>query len=185
MLALQNIVLAIAGGLPKSFEGPYQGVVRAGAIVISWDRLLVVLVTVLLVAVLFVFLAQTKTGLAMRAIAQDQGAASLQGININRISATAMCMGCGLAAIAGAVVGPIFAVQSTMGSFALMKGIAVIVLGGLGSLTGAVGGGLIIGLIDGIVPVYTSGYLGSVISFAMVIAMLLIRPQGILGHESK
>ena len=107
------------------------------------------LVAVFLVAVLFFFIKTTKTGTAMRAISEDRVAAGLQGISINRISATAMCMGCGLAAIAGAVVGPIFAVSPTMGSFALMKGIGVIILGGLGSLAGAVCGGFIIGMIDG------------------------------------
>jgi branched-chain amino acid transport system permease protein len=185
MLALQNVMLAIAGGIPKSIRSAFPGVVKISTATISWDRLVIVLVAVLLVAVLFVFVSMTRTGQAMRAISQDRVAASLQGISINRISATAMCMGCGLAAIAGAVVGPIFAVSPTMGSFALMKGIAVIILGGLGSLAGAVAGGFIIGMIDGIVPVLTSAYAASVISFAMVVVILLLRPQGILGHESK
>ena len=143
------------------------------------------LVAVILVALLFIYIKTTKTGMAMRAISDDRVAAGLQGISINRISATAMCLGCGLAAIAGAVVGPIFAISPTMGSFALMKGIGVIILGGLGSLPGAVCGGFIIGMIDGIVPLYTSAYLASVISLAMVILILLVRPRGILGHESK
>ena len=185
MLALQNVMLAIAGGIPKSIKSPFPGVVQISGTTISWDRLIIVIVAVLLVAVLFFFVRMTKTGKAMRAISEDRVAAGLQGISINRISATAMCMGCGLAAIAGAVVGPIFAVSPTMGSFALMKGIGVIILGGLGSLAGAVCGGFIIGMIDGIVPLYTSGYAASVISFAMVILILLVRPQGILGHESK
>ncbi len=185
MLALQNIMLAVAGGISKSIKSPYPGVVRIAGTTISWDRLIIVLVAVFLVAVLFFFIKTTKTGTAMRAISEDRVAARLQGISINRISATAMCFGCGLAAIAGAVVGPVFAVSPTMGSFALMKGIGVIILGGLGSLPGAVCGGLIIGMIDGIVPLYTSAYAASVISFAMVILILLVRPQGILGHESK
>jgi branched-chain amino acid transport system permease protein len=185
MLALQNVMLAIAGGIPKSIKSPFHGVVQASGITISWDRLTIVLAAVFLVTVLFFFVRMSKTGHAMRAISEDRVAASLQGISINRISATAMCLGCGLAAIAGAVVGPIFAISPTMGSFALMKGIGVIILGGLGSLAGAVCGGLIIGMIDGIVPLYTSGYAASVISFAMVILILLLRPQGILGHESK
>jgi branched-chain amino acid transport system permease protein len=185
MLALQNVMLALAGGIPKSIKGPYSGVVRIGSATISWDRLIIVLVAIVLVGALFIFIRMSKTGQAMRAISEDRDAASLQGISINRISATAMCMGCGLAAIAGALVGSIFAVSPTMGSFALMKGIGVIILGGLGSLAGAVFGGFIIGMIDGIVPVYTSGYAASVISFAMVILILLVRPQGILGHESK
>jgi branched-chain amino acid transport system permease protein len=185
MLALQNVMLAIAGGIPKSIKSAFPGVVQIHGTTISWDRLIIVFVAVFLVAVLFIFISMTRTGKAMRAISEDRVAAALQGISINRISATAMCMGCGLAAIAGAVVGPIFTVSPTMGSFALMKGIGVIILGGLGSLTGAVAGGLIIGMIDGIVPVYTSGYAASVISFAMVILILLVRPQGLLGHESK
>jgi branched-chain amino acid transport system permease protein len=185
MLALQNVMLAIAGGIPKSIKSARSGVVMVGSATISWDRLIIVLVAVVLVAVLFVFVHMSKTGQAMRAISEDRVAASLQGISINRISATAMCMGCGLAAIAGAVVGPVFAVSPTMGSFALMKGIGVIILGGLGSLAGAVAGGFIIGMIDGIVPVYTSGYAASLISFGIVILILLVRPQGILGHESK
>lgn len=183
MLALQNVMLAIAGGIPKSIKSNHTGVVRLGYAAISWDRLIIILVAVGLVAALFMFVNMSKTGNAMRAISEDRVAARLQGISINRISATAMCMGCGLAAIAGAVVGPIFTVSPTMGSFALMKGIGVIILGGLGSLTGAVCGGLIIGMIDGIVPILTSGYAASVISFAMVILILLLRPQGILGHE--
>ncbi len=185
MLALQNVMLAIAGGIPKSIKSAFPGVVQIHGTTISWDRLVIVIVAVLLVVVLFVFISMTRTGKAMRAISEDRVAAGLQGISINRISATAMCMGCGLAAIAGAVVGPIFAVSPTMGSFALMKGIGVIILGGLGSLAGAVAGGFIIGMIDGIVPLYTSGYAASVISFAMVILILLARPQGLLGHESK
>ncbi len=185
MLAFQNVMLAIAGGISKSIRGPFSGVVQFSGITISWDRLIIVLVTVLLVAALFLLISTTKTGTAMRAISQDRVAASLQGVSINRISATAMCLGCGLAAIAGAVVGPIFAISPTMGVTPLMKGIGVIILGGLGSLPGAVFGGLIIGMIDGIVPLYTSSYAASVISFAMVILILLVRPQGILGHESK
>jgi branched-chain amino acid transport system permease protein len=184
MLALQNVMLAIAGGIAKSIKSPFPGVVHIYGTTISWDRLIIVLVAVFLVAVLFIFIKTSKTGQAMRAISEDRVAAGLQGISINRISATAMCMGCGLAAIAGAVVGPIFAVSPTMGTFALTKGISVIILGGLGSLAGAVFGGLIIGMIDGIVPLYTSGYAASVISFAMVIVILLVRPRGILGHES-
>jgi len=185
MLALQNVMLTLAGGIAKSFSTPFRGVVRIWGTTISWDRLFIVLVAVLLVAALFILLRLTRTGQAMRAISQDRVAAGLQGISINRISAVAMALGCGLAAIAGAVVGPIFAVSPTMGSFALMKGIGVIILGGLGSLGGAVCGGFIIGMIDGIVPVLTSGYAASVISFAMVILILLLRPQGLLGHESK
>lgn len=185
MLAFQNVMLVIAGGIAKSIKSPFPGVVRIFGSTISWDRVIIVLVAVVLVVVLFVFIKTSKTGAAMRAISEDRVAARLQGISLNRISMIAMGLGCGLAAIAGAVVGPVFSISPTMGTFALVKGISVIILGGLGSLPGAVAGGFIIGMVDGIVPLYTSAYAASVISFAIVILILLLRPQGILGHESK
>jgi branched-chain amino acid transport system permease protein len=118
----------------------------------------------------------------MLAISQDRDGAALQGINIDGISAVAMFLGCGLAAIAGALVGALFSMSPTMGSFALMKGIAVIVLGGLGSIPGAVIGGLIIGLIDGIMPVLTTSHIAGLIGFAAIVMILIFRPQGISGH---
>lgn len=183
MLVLQNVMLAIAGGTPKSFDSPFSGVIRVFGATISWERLIVVLVAVVLLAGLFAFIKMSRTGQAMSAISQDRLAAGLQGIKIHRISAVAMSMGCGLAAVAGALVAPLFTVSPTMGSFALMKGIAVIILGGLGSIPGAVCGGFIIGMVDGVVPVLTTGYAASMISFGAVIIILLLRPQGILGHE--
>jgi branched-chain amino acid transport system permease protein len=183
MLVLQNVMLAIAGGTPKSFDSPFSGVIRVFGTTISWERLIIVLVAVVLLVGLFAFIKMSRTGQAMSAISQDRLAAGLQGIKIHRISAVAMCMGCGLAAVAGALVGSLFTVSPTMGSFALMKGIAVIILGGLGSVPGAVCGGFIIGMVDGVVPVLTTGYAASIISFGAVIIILLLRPQGILGHE--
>ncbi len=119
----------------------------------------------------------------MLAISQERDGAALQGINIDTISAIAMFMGCGLAAIAGGLIGSLFSISPTMGSFALMKGIAVIILGGLGSISGAVVGGLILGLIDGVLPALTTTHIAGLVGFAVIIIILLFRPQGISGHE--
>ena len=183
ILVLQNIVLSIAGGDPRSYNSPITGVLRVFGAAISWERLFIVLTGVILLVALFLFINKTKTGQAMLAISQDRVGAALQGININRLSAIAMFLGCGLAAIAGALVGALFSMSPTMGTFALMKGIAVIVLGGLGSISGAVIGGLIIGLIDGIMPVLTTSHIAGLISFGAIILILIFRPQGISGHE--
>jgi branched-chain amino acid transport system permease protein len=136
-----------------------------------------------LLVALYIFIRFTRTGQAMLAISQNMEGAALQGMNIDRISAVAMFLGCGLAAIAGALIGSLFSISPTMGSFALMKGIAVIILGGLGSISGAVVGGLILGLIDGVLPAYTTTHLAGLIGFAAIIIILLFRPQGIWGHE--
>jgi branched-chain amino acid transport system permease protein len=183
ILILQNVVLSIAGGSPRKIESPFPGVMQIMGTSISWERLSIVVIGFALVAALFLFVRMTKTGQAMLAISQDRIGAALQGININRISAVAMFMGCALAAIAGALVGALFSILPTMGSFALMKGIAVIILGGLGSIPGAVVGGLIIGLIDGIIPALATTYVAGLIGFATIIIILLFRPQGIWGHE--
>ena len=183
ILVFQNLVLSIAGGNPRSYNSPIRGVLRIFGTAISWERLFIVFTGVILLVALFLFINKTKTGQAMLAISQDRVGAALQGININRLSAVAMFLGCGLAAIAGALVGALFSMSPTMGTFALMKGIAVIVLGGLGSISGAVIGGLIIGLIDGIMPVLTTSHITGLISFGVIILILIFRPQGISGHE--
>jgi branched-chain amino acid transport system permease protein len=182
ILILQNLILSIAGGNPRSYNSPIIGVLRILGVSISWQRLFIVLTGLVLLIGLFLFIRMTKTGQAMLAISQDRDGAALQGINIDAISAVAMFLGCGLAAVAGALVGALFSMSPTMGSFALMKGIAVTVLGGLGSIPGAVIGGLIIGLIDGIMPVLTTSHIAGLIGFAAIVMILIFRPQGISGH---
>lgn len=183
ILVLQNAVLVTAGGTPRSFASPFKGTLKVLGIALSWERVIVVLVGVGLVSLLIVMLQRTKVGQAMIAISQDREVAALQGINVDRISAITMCIGCALAAIAGALVGGLFSVTPFMGGFALMKGIAVIILGGMGSIPGAVLGGVILGLIDGIVPAFSTTHVAGLIGFGVIILVLLFRPQGILGHE--
>jgi branched-chain amino acid transport system permease protein len=183
MLFLQNAVLVTTGGIPKSIPSPFPGVLRILGVTISWERLIVVLVGLGLVSATLLLIHRTKIGQAMVAISQDREVAALQGINIDRISSAAMFLGSALAAVAGGLVGAMFSVAPFMGSFALMKGIAVIILGGLGSIPGAVIGGLIIGLIDGIVPPLLTTQIAGLVGFGVIILILLLRPQGIFGHE--
>jgi branched-chain amino acid transport system permease protein len=96
-----------------------------------------------------------------------------------------MFFGSGLAAVAGGLMGAIFNLSPSMGGFALMKGIAVIILGGLGSLPGVVVGGLILGFIDGIVPPLMSVQMASLVGFIFIILILIFRPQGIMGRPSQ
>jgi branched-chain amino acid transport system permease protein len=183
ILVFQNIVLAVAGGTPKSYSSPYVGVVNVGGIALSVERLVIIVAGFVLITALFLFIRFTKNGQAMLATSQDRDGAALQGINIDRLSAIAMFVGCALAAIAGGLVGALFSLTPQMGGTVLLKGIAVIVVGGLGSVSGAVLGGLIIGLIDGLVPLVTTSYVASLVGYAIVILILVFRPQGLWGHE--
>jgi branched-chain amino acid transport system permease protein len=105
------------------------------------------------------------------------------GISVDYVSAIAMFLGSAMAAAAGALVGSIFSLTPFMGSFAIMKGIAVIILGGMGSISGAIIGGLILGFVDGFVPIFLSTQIANIIGLILIILILLIRPQGLLGHE--
>lgn len=118
----------------------------------------------------------------MRAVSQNKEAAALQGISANRVSAIAMFLGCALAAVGGGLMGAIFTLNPFMGSNALMKGIAVIILGGLGSLSGAVVGGLILGFVDAIATPLLSVQMANMLGFIIIILILVFRPQGILGQ---
>lgn len=183
MLALQTTAVVGFGTDTKSMGGIIPGVVRVSNVTLSWDRLLAIAVGIILVVALFLLIQKTKMGQAMVAVAQDPYAASLQGIDVNRISAAAMALGCALAAIAGSLMGSIFSTSPFMGTSAITKGIAVIILGGLGSISGAVAGGLILGLIDGLVPPLLSPTMASIFGFGVIIIVLLLRPRGLFGHE--
>jgi branched-chain amino acid transport system permease protein len=183
MLALQNVVIFLAGGDARAYSGPFTSVVRLFHAALSWGRLVVIITGVILVIGLFLFVRFTKQGQAMLAISQEREGAAIQGININRISSLAMLLGSALAAVAGGLVGGLFSLLPTMGSFALMKGIAVIVLGGLGSIPGVIVGSLFLGLIDGIVPMFSSVYMAGLIGYGAIILILFFRPKGIWGHD--
>jgi len=182
MIMLQTTAIVSFGGSIKVVTTPFRGVVTVAGAAVSWERLLVIAISVVFVGGLFLLLHRTKMGLAMLALSQDIRGAALQGISADRVSSTAMFIGCALAGVAGGLMGAIFNLSPTMGSFALMKGIAVIILGGMGSLTGVVIGGLVLGLIDGIVPPLLNPQMGSLIGFICIILILVFRPQGIMGR---
>jgi branched-chain amino acid transport system permease protein len=182
MLLRTGAVIAF-GGSTKVIPNPFPGVITIGTVILSVQRSVAILLSIVLVGALFLFIKRTKIGQAMVAVSQDAQTAALQGIDVDRIFSVAMFLGSALAAAAGALMGVIFGLTPFMGDFALMKGIEVIVLGGLGSIPGAVIGGLILGLIDGLVPPLLNSQMASVIGLVGVILILLFKPEGILGHE--
>lgn len=183
ILILQNVVLAVAGGVPKSYKSIVMGVIKIGHISVACERMGIVLLTAGLVFVVFAFLKWTKIGQAMIAIPQDRMGALLQGIDVDKIAALAMFIGCTLAAVAGSCVGWLFGITPTMGTTALTKAIAVVMIGGMGSLKGSVIAGLILGFVDGIIPAIYDIYVAQLLSFFTVIAILCCRPTGLFGHD--
>ena len=183
ILLLQTTAAVGFGTQEKWVPKLLPGVLAVWGVRLAWDRVLSVLIGITLVSSLFLFIQRTRVGQAMVAISQDPDAAALQGIDVNRISSLSMAIGCAMAAIAGGLMGALFQVEPFMGGFAMTKGIAVIILGGLGSIWGAVIGGLILGLIDGMVPLAANTTVATIIGFVLIIFILIIKPQGLLGHE--
>ena len=183
ILLFQTTAVVAFGANEKTVPRIIPGVLTMGDLHMAWDRVLSMVVGAVIMLVLFAFIKGTKLGQAMVAASQDRDAATLQGINVNRISAIVMGTGSALAAVAGGLMGSIFAVEPFMGSFAITKGLAVIILGGLGSIGGAVAGGLILGLVDGIVALYLSTTMAHIAGFVLIVFILIVRPKGLLGRD--
>ncbi|MGA2110253.1 MAG: branched-chain amino acid ABC transporter permease [Syntrophorhabdales bacterium] len=183
ILLFQTTAVVTFGADEKHIPRFIQGVLVIGGLRIAWDRVLSVIVGAGIMLALYAFIKGTKMGQAMIATSQDMDAATLQGVNVNRISSVSMGIGSALAAVAGGIMGSIFTVEPFMGSFAITKGLAVIILGGLGSIGGAVIGGLILGLVDGVVSLYSSSTMASIVGFALIVLILIVKPSGLMGGD--
>jgi branched-chain amino acid transport system permease protein len=182
-LILMSFAVTQFGLKEKSIPRLAEGSLMFFDSAVPKDRIIAVGFAVALLLLLYLFLKRTKYGQAMIASAQSPEGALLRGINPNRMSSLAMAIGCALAAAGGTLAGSILMLNPSMGTFPLMKGLVIIVLGGMGSLLGAAVGGIILGLIDGILPVAFEPGIASVAPFIIVIIILLVKPQGLFGHE--
>jgi branched-chain amino acid transport system permease protein len=178
----QMLAVIVFGDLDKHVPSAFKGILRMGGVVITVERLTTILLGIALVVLLNLFLLKSKTGMAIRAVAQDKQAAALQGVSVDRISAIAFGIGCGLAATAGALVAPIFGVNPFMGSEVILKAFLVVILGGMGSIPGAMLGGLVLGFVESFGCLFFSVPTVMVLTFIIIIFILIIRPQGLLGH---
>ena len=182
-ILLQNLTIIIWGPEDVGIRSPFSGIVRLGDLVIPIDRLIVIVASVVLVTALYMFIRMTRIGLAIRAVAQNPEAALLQGMSIERTSTIAFALGSVLAGAAGTLIGPIFSISPFIGTWAVMKAFVAILLGGLGSISGAVVGGLILGQIESFACTFLGTIASDLSSFIVIVLVLLLRPSGILGSS--
>jgi branched-chain amino acid transport system permease protein len=183
MIVLQAIVTVGFGVTPKSVPSFAPHAVEVLGLRLGSDRLIAVAVSIALILLLYFFLKRTKLGLALTAAAQHREASLLMGINPTHMSLTAMAVGSAMASVAGGLMGSIFPLNPVMGGTALMKGLIIIILGGMGSLPGVLVGGLILGFIDGVAPVVSGPAMAAIAPLFIVTMILVLRPQGLFGHE--
>ena len=182
-ILLQNLGLVAWGPYDLSIPPVFTGVLKIGTLFYPLERLMVVLLSFLLMAGFYLFLKKTRLGLAIQAIAQDTEIARVQGMRINRLYPLAFAVGTGLAAAAGAVIGPLFQLNPWMGIMPQVKAFIVVILGGIGSIPGAFLGGLILGVAESFVSTYASKALADLLGFILVIGILLFRPSGLFGRS--
>lgn len=180
-IVLQNLALRLLGERIQSLPYFVEGTLALGSVRIAWHRVLILLVSGLVIAAFVSILKKTRLGMALRATAQDRDAATLQGINVRGVYAMTFGVSAGLAALAGTMLAPIFSVSPWMGAALLGKAFVVCVLGGLGSLEGAIVGGVILGTVESLAVVLWSSEWKDVVSFIVLIGVLWIRPAGLFG----
>lgn len=184
---LQNAALIIFGATPTSFTSVVSIPniqLFGGQVVISGEASSAILVSVIIVICLSVFIKKTKSGRAMLAVSEDRGAAQLMGVNVNRTISLTFAIGSALAAIAGALLCSAYPILSnTTGAMPGIKAFVAAVFGGIGSIPGAMIGGILIGVIEILGRAYISPQLADAIVFAVLILVLMIKPTGILGKK--
>lgn len=185
---LQNIALLIWGANPKMFTSLLDGSkplrLAGGDLVVSPESIFTIVANIVVMVVLTLFVNKTKAGKAMRAVSEDNGAAQLMGINVNQSISLTFAIGSGLAAVAGVLMCSAYPVLTpTTGAMPGIKAFTAAVFGGIGSIPGAMIGGLILGIIEIFSRAYVSTELSDAIVFACLIIVLLVRPTGLLGKK--
>lgn len=184
---LQNMALLIFGSQAKSFTSIVKLpalTLAGGKITISAETIVTIIVSLIIMVSLTLFVNKTKPGRAMLAVSEDKGAAQLMGVNVNATISLTFAIGSGLAAVAGVLLCSAYpTLSSQTGAMPGIKAFVAAVLGGIGSIPGAVIGGVLIGVIEILSRSYISSQMADAIVFAVLIIVLLVKPTGILGKK--
>ena len=186
---IQNAVLLLLGPDIRNYDAssfiPFSTGIHIGVLSISLIRIIVIVTTIVLMIVLTQLVNRTKIGRSMRAVSYDREAAQMVGIDIDRTIMIAFLVGSVLAGVAGVMAGLVFSrVFQLMGFVAGLKAFTGAVIGGIGSIPGAMLGGMLVGLAESFTSAYISSTFQNVIVFAVLVAVMLVRPRGLLGRPA-
>ena len=181
-IVLQTGALIAFGQLDKAVPSQITTILHAGTINVPLEKMVVVLGSALLTVALMFFIYRTKMGQALQAVSQDSEAAALQGINVDRMNAMGFAIGCALAAAAGGLISPVFYISPYMGITPTLKAFIVVIMGGLGSIPGAIIAGFFLAFLEQF-SITMLGYVGNIFGFVMLMIVMTFRPQGFMGRE--
>ncbi len=184
-LILKNIAYLVWNPVPRRMPVDFGTPITFGEFNLPRSYLWVIAVALFVMAMLHLFLTRTKYGLATRAVAHNKDISFLVGINVPIMISVIFGVSCGLAAAAGVLVAPINFIEVEMGYVILLKGFAAAVVGGFGSIRGAILGGLIVGIFETLGAGYISGNYKDIYAFLLMIVVLTARPSGLLGYQAE
>jgi branched-chain amino acid transport system permease protein len=184
-LILSNALLTMFGPLSMDFAFPVTGALRLGPIYVPRENLIVLAICLVAIAALWLVLFRTDLGRALRALADDRAVAMAQGMRPRLLFPAAFALATGLAGLTGALVTPILSLSPGVGDPVLATSFLTVILGGLGSLGGAALAAFIVGLVEAYSSVYFGGSIGALTLFVLVLGLLVFRPTGLLGRETR
>jgi len=186
LLILQNVALRIYGGEGKALDAPYDAsILRLGGVSLSGVKVALILIAVVSLLALSTLLARTSLGRAVRAVAQDREAAAMLGIPMQRQYTLAFLIAGLLGGVAAVAYAPTYQVSPYMADEILLSAFVVVVLGGLGSVWGAVAGGLVLGVVESLGSAYVSSSYQSAFGFLALVVILVARPTGLLTTTAR
>ena len=182
----ENAAMLLWGTGSKQITSPFYGSsLSLPGISITYDRIVAVFVVIAALVAFGLLLKKTKIGLAMQATSQVSSAAMLMGINVEKIYMFTFALGAALAALAGGLYGVIFSFDFQVGAMPTIIAFAIIILGGLGSIKGAIVGGLLYGIAEQLATLFLGGIWGSAVAFALLLVVLIIKPTGLFGQKGE
>ena len=182
-LVFQQAALVIFGTIGKFVASPIEASIPLFDLQMPVYRLVIMVVSAVIIIGLALFIRYTRWGVWIRAIVQDREMASSMGVPVPRVYQMVFAIGCGLAAASGVLVAPIFSVSASMGTDIIITAFIIVVIGGMGSLTGTIIAALLIGELETLGSLFVPGSQAQIFSFVVLMVFLLIRPQGIMGER--
>ncbi len=184
-ILLQNAMLLLFGPIPYAFDSPYSNrVIRLwGGTFITWQNLIIVVVSALTIALLYAFMKFTFLGKALRAVAQDRETAGLMGVNPNQLIMLTFVIASALAGMAGAMLGPVLVLTPFAGTSVIVKAFAIVIIGGFGNVEGTIIAGLLVGFIESFTTQFVNPGLIDIVVFTLLLLMLALRPTGLIAEK--
>ena len=184
LYVLHEVAIFTWGTAPRQMDMGIDGAIEIGEVIVTYQRLVAITTMLVLVVALYWILYRLRIGKALRAVAQNRAGAESIGLNVDRVVSFAFAVSGAMACAAGGLLGALYATEVSMGGAPLLKSFVIVIFGGLGSIPGAIVGGLLIGLIETFTGTYISYAFKDVFTFLIMIFVLLFRPHGLLGGRA-